>query len=130
MKEERIWLNPYNYVQNNPINRVDPTGMVDTNPPWKVPDVSTEENPVYYEEPSKEDNKPKKIDKELLNAKIDLQELDQSVKVDNTFVDVKDPFKGKVVGFIGNRMYVLSGYPKIAQLNKYDDSRKSKMMRL
>jgi len=54
MKEERIWLNPYNYVQNNPINRVDPTGMVDTNPPWKVPDVSTEENPVYYDEASKD----------------------------------------------------------------------------
>jgi len=33
MKEERIWLNPYNYVQNNPINRVDPTGMVDEEPP-------------------------------------------------------------------------------------------------
>ena len=33
MKEERVWLNPYNYVQNNPINRVDPTGMVDEKPP-------------------------------------------------------------------------------------------------
>jgi hypothetical protein len=30
MKEERIWLTPYNYVQNNPMNRVDPTGALDT----------------------------------------------------------------------------------------------------
>jgi len=29
MKEERVWLNLYNYVQNNPINRVDPTGALD-----------------------------------------------------------------------------------------------------
>jgi putative chitinase len=32
MKEERIWLNPYYYVQNNPVNRVDPTGALDDAP--------------------------------------------------------------------------------------------------
>nr|MBA3987159.1 RHS repeat-associated core domain-containing protein [Flavobacteriales bacterium] len=29
MKEERAWLTPYNYVQNNPINLTDPTGALD-----------------------------------------------------------------------------------------------------
>ena len=33
MKAERTWLTPYNYVQNNPINRTDPTGALDEEPP-------------------------------------------------------------------------------------------------
>ncbi len=30
MADERHWISPYNYVQNNPLLRVDPTGMLDT----------------------------------------------------------------------------------------------------
>lgn len=29
MADERNWLTPYNFVQNNPITRIDPTGMLD-----------------------------------------------------------------------------------------------------
>lgn len=29
MARERSWLTPYNFVQNNPLSRVDPTGMLD-----------------------------------------------------------------------------------------------------
>ena len=28
----RSWVTPYNYVQNNPVNLVDPSGMIDTDP--------------------------------------------------------------------------------------------------
>lgn len=30
LADERSWLAPYNYVQNNPIMRINPTGMIDT----------------------------------------------------------------------------------------------------
>ena len=30
LASERSWVNPYNFVQNNPITRIDPTGMLDT----------------------------------------------------------------------------------------------------
>jgi RHS repeat-associated protein len=46
MKEERNWLTPYNYVQNNPLNRVDPTGMVDEG--LSGNQVSTPDKPIYY----------------------------------------------------------------------------------
>lgn len=32
MASSRSWISPYNYCQNNPIIRVDPTGALDTNP--------------------------------------------------------------------------------------------------
>ena len=39
MKAERTWVTPYNYVQNNPINRTDPTGALDGDPPVKNTDL-------------------------------------------------------------------------------------------
>ena len=29
LANERFWVSPYNYVQNNLINRIDPTGATD-----------------------------------------------------------------------------------------------------
>ena len=32
MADERTWVSPYNYVQNNPLNRIDPDGKLDWEP--------------------------------------------------------------------------------------------------
>jgi len=42
MANEREWLNPYNYVQNNPLLRVDPEGTLD----W----VESEDGEIYWDE--------------------------------------------------------------------------------
>lgn len=35
LSQKRAWLSPYNNVQNNPINRIDPTGAIDRHPKKK-----------------------------------------------------------------------------------------------
>ncbi|MEM9391872.1 MAG: RHS repeat-associated core domain-containing protein [Bacteroidota bacterium] len=42
ISEEREWLSPYNFVQNNPINRVDPDGALD----W----VLNGDNEIYWDD--------------------------------------------------------------------------------
>ena len=44
MHSHRSWLTPYNYVQNNPVNLIDPTGMIDTEPE-KCPSVTGVKSP-------------------------------------------------------------------------------------
>jgi len=39
MAEKRYWVTPYNFVQNNPINRVDPSGLTDFSINRKTGDV-------------------------------------------------------------------------------------------
>ncbi len=31
LSDERSWVSPYSYVQNSPVNRVDPSGALDDN---------------------------------------------------------------------------------------------------
>jgi hypothetical protein len=42
LADQRIWVSPYNYVQNNPINRDDPSGALDD---W----VEREDGSVYWD---------------------------------------------------------------------------------
>src|SRR5690606_34104271 len=39
LAEKRAWQNPYNYVQNNPLNRFDPDGLTDFTLDKKTGDV-------------------------------------------------------------------------------------------
>jgi hypothetical protein len=73
MKEERIWLNPYNYVQNNPINRVDPTGMVDEGLSDKQ--VSTPDKPILYENGNDNEEKKKEEEKKTNSKRIGDNEI-------------------------------------------------------
>ncbi len=45
LADERTWVSPYNFVQNNPILRVDPSGMLD----W-IPEVDKNNNVNYIAE--------------------------------------------------------------------------------
>ncbi|MEB2780871.1 RHS repeat-associated core domain-containing protein [Algoriphagus sp. C2-6-M1] len=42
MADQRSWVSPYNFVQNNPLNRIDPDGRLD----W----VANREGEVYWDE--------------------------------------------------------------------------------
>ncbi|MEO9511071.1 MAG: RHS repeat-associated core domain-containing protein [Flavobacteriaceae bacterium] len=49
LAEEREWVNPYNFVQNNPIIRIDPTGLLDTYGVNQDGDVVWLDDTTYYE---------------------------------------------------------------------------------
>lgn len=50
LAEEREWINPYNFVQNNPIIRTDPTGLLDTYGVGQDGDVVWLDDTTYYDE--------------------------------------------------------------------------------
>ncbi|MBA4320539.1 MAG: hypothetical protein C0412_19240 [Flavobacterium sp.] len=56
LAEQRNWVNPYNFVQNNPINRIDPFGTLDD---W----VERGDGSIYWN-----DNVTSANDKDLKNG--------------------------------------------------------------
>jgi hypothetical protein len=50
LTEEREWVNPYNFVQNNPIIRIDPTGLLDTYGVNQQGDVVWLDDTTYFDE--------------------------------------------------------------------------------
>jgi RHS repeat-associated protein len=51
LKEERVWVTPYNYCQNNPVTRTDQTGALDDEPPktkkLEPSGKGTVDDPIY-----------------------------------------------------------------------------------
>ncbi|MDA9339744.1 hypothetical protein N9Q68_02100, partial [Polaribacter sp.] len=57
MAEKRNWLNPYNFVQNNPILRIDPTGLLDTYGLGEDGDIRKIDDTKYYDDAGNEIDK-------------------------------------------------------------------------
>ncbi|MBS4042939.1 MAG: hypothetical protein KGZ59_03910 [Chitinophagaceae bacterium] len=58
LAKERSWLTPYNYVQNNPLNRIDPDGRLDD---W----VESADGKIYWDENSTSQETTKEGEKYL-----------------------------------------------------------------
>jgi len=66
--DQREWVSPYNFVQNNPLNRIDPDGKFD----W----VINKDNEVYWDEQASSESTTK--DGETYHGKTGLGIDDQT----------------------------------------------------
>jgi len=68
MADQRLWVSPYNYCQNNPLSRIDPNGMMDIVKPTpealKVIKNTLSEEDAKFVQLDKDGN----IDAELINS--------------------------------------------------------------
>jgi len=80
--EERNWLNPYNFVQNNPILRIDPSGLLDTYGVNDNGDIEHLDDQKYYDEDGNEVDRLYKTDDNgnKTNKSVDVEKgvLDES----------------------------------------------------
>ncbi|AXT53703.1 hypothetical protein D1818_23810 [Aquimarina sp. BL5] len=98
LAEERDWLNPYNFVQNNPISRIDPLGLLDTYGVDDNGNITHLDNKKYYDDDGNEIDRLYKVDgkgnKTDTNSDKKVDE-DDSVAVDkNTLNNVESDKSG------------------------------------
>ncbi|WP_282160880.1 DUF6443 domain-containing protein [Ulvibacterium marinum] len=123
LTEEREWLTPYNFVQNNPILRVDPLGLLDTYGINEDGEITKIDDMKYYDENGNEVDRLYAVDsnnefKDTNND--DVVSGEDSVEVDKGVLDSKTSISVKTnIGEQTIDQYEVTGDAKAEELFEF-----------